>query len=334
MKTSVTVLLALVILFIIGQLNQYGENTNVIAGLQINDIKNILIGIDVGLFFSLLFTVKMVRNYILNSISNFMAHKSYIKRLDKKELLTLKDEITESIHGVDIVSNQESLFNSVKQLDEILTTPHKSVVNENWVLSDFENNKEYIVMSRTQNFRIHKLNQLGQEDVKEEYYNFRLRYSIKVCEEDLETMLDNFILNIDVEGQEIHSINKDNINTYKLENGEIDKGHNKENNIYHFYFNCNIALVSEFTKIKVYSQRVELKDDSLALVVTDATYCSNYTFNLPDSLKINNVYTQETLIPSDTKQVDILNKDDTLSININGWQLPGLLFVITFEKNK
>ncbi|RXJ78835.1 hypothetical protein CRV03_02050 [Arcobacter sp. F155] len=333
MKTVVTILAALIILFIIGELNKYSESHQIIFGLLVSDIKNLLIGIDVGLFFSLLFTIKMVRNYILNSISNFMAHKSYIKRLDKKELITLKDEITEAIHGVDIVSNQESLFNSIKKLDNILTIPHKSIVNENWILSNYTSDNKYIVISRTQNFRIHKLIQIKKKDKENDFYNFQFRYSIKIDESDLEKMLDNFILNIQVEGQDLHSINKDNIKTYKLENGKFDNAYNKESRIYHFYFNCKIPLENEFTKIKVFTQRVEPKDDSIALVVTDATYCSNYTFNLPDNLKVNNVYTQETLIPSETKQVDIVNEDDNFSININGWQLPGLLFVITFNKD-
>ena len=100
-----------------------------------------------------------------------------------------------------------------------------------------------------------------------------------------------------------------------------------------FYFDCNIPLEKEFTKIKVFTQRVEPQDDSIALVVTDATYCSNYSFKLPENIKINNIYTQETLIPSNVKQVDIASNNNHISININGWQLPGLLFVITFDKN-
>ena len=161
----------------------------------------------------------------------------------------------------------------------------------------------------------------------------KFRYSIKTEEEDLSIITENFIMDIQVEGATIHSINKDNIENYEIENGNMETGFNPEKKIYHFYFDCNIPLEKEFTKIKVFTQRVEPQDDSIALVVTDATYCSNYSFKLPENIKINNIYTQETLIPSNVKQVDIASNNNHISININGWQLPGLLFVITFDKN-
>ena len=138
---------------------------------------------------------------------------------------------------------------------------------------------------------------------------------------------------IEVEGEEIYNLNKDNIEEYKkMDSIDIDDKYNEETNIYHFYFKADISLEKEFTKIKVKTVRVEPEDDSIALVVTDATYCSNYNFELPQNLRINNIYTQETLIPSDTKQVDITKSDSSVSINLNGWQLPGLLFVLTFER--
>lgn len=331
----IIILISLVLLFLVSALNSnYKDNEIFLLGFYVSDIKNLIVGLIIGLFFSLLLAIETIRNYLLDTISNFLTHKSYIKRLGRNELLKLKDEIIETMHGIDIITNKESLFNSIKKFDEILTIPHKSIVNESWILTNIDDDK--VLITRTQNYRIHKLTSIDLKDKKNknDFFNLKFRYSIKTEETDLNIITDNFIMDIQIEGETLHSINKNNLDSYQIENGDIEKGFNPEKKIYHFYFNCNIPLEKEFTKIKVFTQRVEPQDDSIALVVTDATYCSNYTFKLPENIKINNIYTQETLIPSDTKEVDIVNNNNHVSININGWQLPGLLFVITFNKNR
>ena len=330
----IVILISLILLFLIYALNLNYKNDEIfLLGFYVHDIKNLLIGLIIGLFFSILLTIETIRNYLLDTISNFLTHSSYIRRSDKQELLKLQNEITETIHGMDIVTNKESLFNSIKRFDKILTIPHKSIVNESWVLTNMD--KGQVLIARTQNYRIHKLTNIdsNSQDNKNNFFNLKFRYSIKTEEEYLSIITENFIMDIQVEGATIHSINKDNIENYEIENGNMEKGFNPEKKIYHFYFDCNIPLEKEFTKIKVFTQRVEPQDDSIALVVTDATYCSNYSFKLPENIKINNIYTQETLIPSNVKQVDIASNNNHISININGWQLPGLLFVITFDKN-
>lgn len=326
-----TIASTILIWIYIAYLNTYADDqVKLILGLNVSDVKNICLGILVGLFFSFLFTIKYIRNLLLGSISNFLTHKSYIQKLNPKELKSLQNEITKMKHGVDIVTNKESLFHSIQKLDEILTVPHKSVVNEKWVIKNHGNNK--LLITRTQNYRIHTLKTATKQS-----FNLKFRYSIQAKVEELSDIMDNFNMLIELEGSEIFNITKDNIQEYEnkaIDNTSIEQAHNPQNNIYHFYFETTIKLDKEFTKIKMQTTRVEPEDDSIALVVTDATYCSNYDFELPNNITVNNIYTQETLIPSDDKQVDITKEPHSVSININGWQLPGLLFVLTFDTVK
>ncbi|MDN5051581.1 hypothetical protein [Aliarcobacter butzleri] len=323
----ITGIIAIALIFCLNYLNSLNaENDFLFWSISISDIKNLIIGIIVGLLFSLILTIKTIRNFLLSSISSFMTDKTYLKKLSDKEKLELKNDLTEIIHGVDIVSNKESLFNSIKRIDTILSIPHKSIVNEYWDIKNHAQNK--LLITRTQNYRIHSLKRNVDKKFK-----FNFRYSIKATLSELDDIKENFSMFIEVEGEEIYNLNKDNIEEYKkMDSIDIDDKYNEETNIYHFYFKADISLEKEFTKIKVKTVRVEPEDDSIALVVTDATYCSNYNFELPQNLRINNIYTQETLIPSDTKQVDITKSDSSVSINLNGWQLPGLLFVLTFER--
>ena len=225
----IVILISLILLFLIYALNLNYKNDEIfLLGFYVHDIKNLLIGLIIGLFFSILLTIETIRNYLLDTISNFLTHSSYIRRLDKQELLKLQNEITETIHGMDIVTNKESLFNSIKRFDKILTIPHKSIVNESWVLTNMD--KGQVLIARTQNYRIHKLTNIdsNSKDNKNNFFNLKFRYSIKTEEEDLSIITENFIMDIQVEGATIHSINKDNIENYEIENGNMEKGFNPE----------------------------------------------------------------------------------------------------------
>ena len=88
----IVILISLIFLFLIYALNLNYKNDEIfLLGFYVHDIKNLLIGLIIGLFFSILLTIETIRNYLLDTISNFLTHSSYIRRLDKQELLKLQN---------------------------------------------------------------------------------------------------------------------------------------------------------------------------------------------------------------------------------------------------
>ena len=75
----IVILISLILLFLIYALNLNYKNDEIfLLGFYVHDIKNLLIGLIIGLFFSILLTIETIRNYLLDTISNFLTHSSYI----------------------------------------------------------------------------------------------------------------------------------------------------------------------------------------------------------------------------------------------------------------
>lgn len=294
--------------------------------LYLNDIKNISFGLLVGLFFSFLLAINEIRGFILKSVSSFMTGKSYLSKLSHSELReTINSAYTHLSGGIDIATNKESLFNYIKTLDIYLTKPHKSIVNESLVYEIFNKDKKLFLAERTQEFRIHTL------DINEyDTFDIIYRYYGVVEKENLEDFKDNHSIKIVVEDKEILNIDsllKDKTDELKI-NEYIEK--TKE---YNLYFHKKIKLEKEFTKIQIISKKVETIDYSIAIATSDETYTAHYDIVLPEEYLVDNIFHNNTL-SSDTKvkQITSGKSKNHAHVNINGWQLPGLSFVLTYKK--
>lgn len=292
------------------------------CSLFIVDFKNILIGIFVGLLFSFLFSIQTIREFLLKSVSNYMSEDGYLQKLGKEELERLKDKVFSVLHGVDLGSNEQSLFHYIKKLDQFLSTPHKSIVNEYWSISYFDENKDFFLTSRVQEYRVHTL-----DLHKHHKFDIVYKYSLNVHnEENLQKLKDNFKLVIEANNEkfEVNNLN-DQIDNMTIKNSY-------ENNVYEVYIKKEIELKSEFTKIHVETTRLEEIDDSIAVVSNHATYGMNYAIYLPEDIVINNVFHHDTLYSEKEKQVSVVKDGNKVAINVNGWHLPGLIFVLTYAK--
>lgn len=291
------------------------------------DIKSIFLNIIVGLFFSFLIAIKSIRSYIVGSVASFMGEEEYLKKLNPEELVRIRDKSYNILYGTDIATNQESLFNYFKKLDEHLVLPHKSMVNEEWLIK-FNESGKYYKTKRIQDYRVHTL------DLKR-YNSFDIIYkcSAKVEKEHCEDFKKDFFLEVLIEGiskVKIEHLPNEEKNEYFNQNK-----FNDNTGLYEISFKYNLKLESEFTKVKVITERLEEIDSSLALVSKNATYGSHYNIKLPDKSNITGVYHNDTLFSKEKKQVtsEILEINQ-VCIDISGWQLPGLIFVVTYDKLK
>ena len=63
----IVILISLILLFLIYALNLNYKNDEIfLLGFYVHDIKNLLIGLIIGLFFSILLTIETIRNYLLD----------------------------------------------------------------------------------------------------------------------------------------------------------------------------------------------------------------------------------------------------------------------------
>ncbi|RYA23919.1 hypothetical protein CRU96_05790 [Malaciobacter halophilus] len=286
------------------------------------DIKSIISNILVGLFFSFLVAIKGIRDYILNSVASFMGQEEYLKKLNPNELERIRDKAYNIKYNIDMTSNQESLFNHLKKLDEHLTLPHKSTVNEQWVINTIKDEPDFYQTKRIQDYRIHTLD-------KEESNVFQIIYknSAKIKKDHVSIFEDNFNLEIYIEGKkEVH------IKNLNEKEKCLTAKYNEDSMIYEISIIHEVKLEKEFTQVKVISDTREEKDNSIALVSKTTTYGLNYNIKLPKEANITNIYHNDTLYSEEKKQVtsDRLSNNQ-ISLNINGWQLPGLIFVVTYE---
>lgn len=294
--------------------------------MYLSDLKNICFGIMVGLIFSFLLSINEIRSFLIKSISNFMSDGTYLSKLNKKELIdTINLAYSNLNGGLDISSNKESLFNYLKRLDEYLITPHKSIVSESLTYNYFNGNENLFLAERTQDFRIHTL------DLKE-YNKFDIiyRYYGIVEKDNLENFKSNHSVVISVDGKDI--IDLKNL----LEDNEAltTNDYNEDTKEYNLYFHKEIILENEFTQVKIHSKKVETVDNSIAMANTYATYTANYDINLPSDFSVENIFHNNTLSENGkVKQITTTKNKNHAHINMNGWQLPGLSFVLTYKKN-
>lgn len=309
----ISIAVAILIVYALIDIGDYfGSSSTLLA-----DLRNMLIAILVGLLFSFLLTVKSLREYILKSISNFMTDNSYIKKLGTKELKELRENVMKAIHGVDIVSNGESLYNHLAQLDRFHSTPHKSIVNEKWIFGKSEHDNMFELV-RIQDYRIHTLDR----DTHKEF-ELVVKSQLHASVEDKDKVIDSIKIIISVNGASPVTIDKDSEEL-------IIKYNEKEKELLITY-QQSISLEKEFTKVHIESHRLEEIEFSQAVYSSHATYGLNYDITLPDGYSYDDVYHSNTL---DLKEenVSVHKEEKELSVNINGWQLPGLIFVYTYKK--
>ena len=91
-------------------------------------------------------------------------------------------------------------------------------------------------------------------------------------------------------------------------------------------------MTQEYTKISAVHERLEELDDSLAVFSSYAAYGLNYNINLPKEMIFTNVYHSNTLDLTQ-KQVSKQVNKSSMTLNINGWQLPGQIFVATYKED-
>jgi hypothetical protein len=241
-----------------------------------------------------------------------MTDNSYIDRLNIEEVKKLKGKIANKIHGADIVSNNESLFNYFERLDRFLSIPHKSIVDEKWVYEKISNNEHFFKLTRIQDFRVHTLdfNNFSTFDIV-------IKSKMIIAEKNLEDDFKNNIKIKIIADQEEYVFD----NQHQDLNIEI----NQENEI-SLNFIKTIKLEKEYTQIHIEMSQYESIDDSHATYSSHAAYHLNYNVVLPDDYEITNIYHNNTLdLGNNHININQVNKNG-FSININGWQLPGLIF--------
>lgn len=291
--------------------------------LLLIDIKNILYGVFVGLIFSFLLSLQNIREFILKSVSNFMTDDGYLSKLEKQELERLKDKVFSVLHGVDLVSNEQSLFHYVKKLDQFLSTPHKSIVNEFWSIDYWKEDPNLFLTKRIQEYRVHSLDLANHNKFDVVY-----KYSLNVHDEThLPALQDHFNLVLEANGERYEVKNLKDKNPMLIKND-----YNQVSKVYEVYIKQQVDLKEEYTKIHMVTERIEEIDDSIAVVSNHATYGMNYAIYLPSDFIINNVFHHDTLYSEKEKQVSVVNDGNKVAIDVNGWHLPGLIFVLSYNR--
>lgn len=282
----------------------------------VSDVKGVLVGVFVGLVFSFLLAIRDVRSYILKSISHFMSDSAYLDKLNDDEIATLKEKVANRINGIDVVTNKESLFNYLNGLDRFMTDPHKSISNESWIYEYHDKEKGLVKVKRSQNFRVHSL-----DLDKHKKYCVKYKSNGRVSsQEEFDKLKENIYLTIEVDGEGKVISDSDFVCKYEEASGG-----------YSISLDYDIDLKEEYTRIKIESERIEALDGSIAFYSLDATYCLNYNLVLPEDIKFCDIYHSNTM-DLDQNQTDKSINGNKASVNINGWQLPGLIFVATYER--
>lgn len=311
----ISIITVLVLVLIMDKLGDYTNNNNVFF----QDLRNLAGAILVGMLFSFLLSIKSIRTFLLKSISHFMSDDSYIDKLDISEVKRIKGKIANRIHGTDLVTNNESLFNHFEKLDKFLSIPHKSIVDEKWIYEEIPNNTNFFKLTRVQDFRVHTLDSLNHST-----FDIIIKNHVHADENLLEELKQNFKIKIIVDSDEAINIDHNN--------SDLNFIYNKEQNEICINFLHTITLIKDFTQVHIEVVQYQVIDDSHATFSSHATYHLNYNIQLPENYEITNVYHSNTLHLNE-QQVNINQvNNNNLSVNINGWQLPGLIFVYTYKK--
>lgn len=312
------------------------------------DLRNLLLAILVGLLFSFLLTIQSIREFLLKSISNYMTDNSYIKKLSKSELRKLKEDVMNEMHGTDIVSNKESLFNHLEKLDQFHSIPHKSIVNEKWIFENYFENMFKLI--RIQDYRIHSLNHGSDSD-----FDLKIRSTVTTSSEAIQKLLESIKIvikinakkpiNIEnilqkVEEDKLEKFLADSENTRELiidvstekESEKMKIKYEAESKQLSFDYEYNVPLEQEFTQVHVLTERLEEIAFSQAILSSHAAYGLNYDITLPDGYSFEDIYHNNTLDLKD-EHVSVHKRNKELAVNVNGWQLPGLIFVYTYKKH-
>lgn len=320
------------------------------------DLRNVMIALLTGLIFSFLLTIQTIREFLLKSIANYMTDNSYIKKLSSFELKKLKENVMNEIHGTDIVSNKESLFNHLEKLDRFHSIPHKSIVNEKWI---FENHStDMFKLIRIQDYRIHSLNHgfHSHFDLKirstvttsSSHAIQELLKSIKIVikiNADSPIIIENILERIDEKEVELFLSGDENIREMTIDvnndktamkmksHGSIMKiKYEAEYKQLSIDYEYNVLLEKEFTQVHVLTERLEEITHSQAILSSHAAYGLNYDVTLPDGYVFEDIYHNNTLDLKD-EHVSVHKRDRELAVNVNGWQLPGLIFVYTYKQD-
>lgn len=344
----ITFVTAIATIFLLIYLGDYINKPNVL----INDIRTFILSILVGLVFSFLLTIKEIREFLLKSASIFMTDGTYLKKLSSSELKNLKESVMNEIHGTDIVSNKESLFNHLQMLDKHHSIPHKSIVNEKWIFENFE--EDIFKLIRVQDYRIHTLDRESHSK-----YNLQVSSILNTSQATLSKLLNSikikikisseeeFEINVDIESDKVKEFltSTDPVKEIKLDTpSKIDDTpitindkfplilkYTVSTQEFSLNYKYEVSLVEEFTQIHILTERIEEIEYSQAIYSSHATYGLNYDITLPNGYKFVDIYHSNTL-DLEEEQVNVHKRDKELSININGWQLPGLIFVYTYKK--
>lgn len=299
------------------------------------DIKGIIIGTIVGLIFSIILAIKSIRSYLLKSAASFMAGDEYLKRLNPNVLKSLRNKIYNIIYGIDMTSNEQSLFNYIKQVeDKLINTPHKSSTDEMLVYKFYNKEETIFKVKRTQNFRIHTLN-------LNEHNRFPLNTQmITNLPESINSELfkNNFKFALKVNNKLVHSITSKEefesaINSQSTIEGDLRVNFSDDNDVLMLNIKKTLLLEKDFTDIEIVTERLEPNEGSFALLANEASYIYEAKFILPEKIKITNLYHDRTIYTSnntDLKMDGCIDKNIATFVN-KSWQLPGLIVTLTFE---
>lgn len=347
----ITIIVAFALIYVLVDIGDYFNNRENF----ITDLRNVIIAILTGLIFSFLLTIQSIREFLLKSIANYMTDNSYIKKLSQAELKKLKENVMNEIHGTDIVSNKESLFNYLEKLDRFHIVPHKSIVNEKWIFENFSNDKFKLI--RVQDYRIHSLNHGSHS-----HFDLKIRSTVTTSSSAIKDLLESIRIVIKVDAEIpivieniLEKVEKEdlenfmNVSKQNVREMHIDLSIEKKNakgilqpsfmkikyeedmKQLSFDYEYDVILEKEFTQVHILTERLEEIAFSQAILSSHAAYGLNYDVTLPEGYIFEDVYHNNTLDLKD-ELVNVHKRHKELAVNINGWQLPGLIFVYTYKR--
>lgn len=331
----ILLLILVVINILLNGFNVKFPNNSQLFADFIMDIKGILIGTIVGLIFSMILAISSIKAYLLQSAANFMAGDEYLKKLSPNVLKSLRNKVYNIIYDIDMTSNEQSLFNYIKQIeDKLINTPHKSSTDELLVYKFFTDDEKIFKVKRTQNFRIHTLN-------LKEHNKFPLNTQMITNLPDSITsdlFKEHFKFVLKINNKLIHSINtKDEfeniINSKSDLSNDLKIKYSDNEGLLRLNIKKEVLLEKDFTDIEIITERLEPNEGSFALLANEASYIYEAKFILPEKMMITNLYHDRTIYTSNNTD---LKMDGTIDNNIatfvnKSWQLPGLIVTLTFK---
>ncbi len=270
------------------------------------------------------------------------------------------DNIDRKQYGDAVVENEESFLQYAKKMRKLYNEPHKSGVDETWELTLRQDG--FIEENKLQEFRLHNL----RKDVHK-FFPYSHKMALRVDSfDEAKFIFNSFELNLSYD----KDTGKDDIKKIEMKNhlfptkdteviekktlkelsefddeetARYEDGDSSEVYLYAVYveedkklhIRCShkIPLTESFTAVRVEMKRLSKLDDSYGMIIFSLTYMSHYSIILQGDICFGDCHNGNSLDASG-RQTHINKKEKVATINTNGWQFPGLIFVFNIRNEK